>query len=69
MSSLYLQGLCCVLDLVSVVDYTMEAGVGELRRRVYFQDDRSTFSGSLSLSSSKSICETLNVFVKVISHL
>ncbi|XP_020567583.1 integrin alpha-3 isoform X1 [Oryzias latipes] len=47
-----------------VVDYTMEAGVGELRRRVYFQDDRSTFSGSLSLSSSKSICETLNVFVK-----
>ncbi|RVE59433.1 hypothetical protein OJAV_G00188480 [Oryzias javanicus] len=46
-----------------VVDYTVEAGVGELRRRVHFQDDRSTISGSLTLSSSDSICETLNVFV------
>ncbi|XP_024141229.1 integrin alpha-3b isoform X2 [Oryzias melastigma] len=46
-----------------VVDYTVEAGVGELRRRVHFQDDHSTITRSLTLSSSESICETLNVFV------
>lgn len=56
-----------VFLLPKAVNYTVEADTGRKRSpRIRFQDNQDdTFTGSLSLTSSKSKCQTLKLNVLV----